>query len=101
MEKRDYKRLPAKTDVNIRKTDDDKSKTGTSKNISGGGILLSANEKYDEGTILDIEVVTSTHTTFSRAFPPLKARVKVVRVDGDQAPYDVAAEFLEVEDRPQ
>lgn len=97
VERRIFRRLPAETVVNIRRVPAGEQKTGTGKNISGGGILLSVDEHFEPGTLLDIEVLTRTHQKFSRAFKPMTARVRVVRVEGDQPPYDVAAEFIEVE----
>ena len=97
VERRDFKRLPAETEVQIRSVPEGGIKQGKGKNISGGGILLSSEHRFEPGTVLDIEVLTRTHQKFARMFRPLIARVRVVRVDGDQPPYDVAAEFMEVE----
>ena len=82
VEKREFKRLPAEVQVN---------------NISGGGILLSSNTRYQTGQVLDVEIITATHRAFTRAFKPMLARVRVVRVEGEEPPFDIAAEFLEVE----
>ncbi len=97
VERRDFKRLPAETEINIRQVPEGSQKRGAGKNISGGGILLSASERFEPGMLLDIEVLTRTHQKFSRVFRPMTARVRVVRVEGDKPPYDVAAEFIEVE----
>jgi len=97
VERREFKRLPAETEVQIRVVPEGGLKHGTGKNISGGGILLTSPQRFDPGTILDIEVLTRTHQKFSRVFRPLVARVSVVRVEGDEAPYEIAAEFIDVE----
>jgi hypothetical protein len=97
VERREFKRLPAEVQINIRSVDRGELKQSTGKNISGGGILLSANTRYETGQLLDIEVITATHRTFTRIFRPMLARVRVVRVEGQNPPFDIAAEFLEVE----
>ena len=97
VERREFKRLPAEVQVNIRGVDKGELKQGTGKNISGGGILLSSETRFETGQVLDLEIITATHRAFTRAFKPMMARVRVVRIDGDDPPYDIAAEFLEVE----
>ncbi|HUU01757.1 MAG TPA: PilZ domain-containing protein [Myxococcota bacterium] len=97
VERRDFKRLPAECEINIRQVPAGSQKRGAGKNISGGGVLLSASERFEPDELLDIEVLTRTHRKFSRVFRPMTARVRVVRVDGNEPPYDVAAEFVEVE----
>jgi hypothetical protein len=97
VERREFKRLPAEVQVNIRGVDQGNLKQGTGKNISGGGILLSSDTRFEAGQVLDLEIITATHRAFTRAFKPMMARVRVVRVEGEDPPFDVAAEFLEVE----
>ncbi len=97
VERRDFKRLPANTEVNIREVPTGGMRQGSGKNISGGGILLTASHRFEPGTELDIEVSTRTHQRFNRIFQPLCARVKVIRVEGDAPPYDIAAEFIEIQ----
>jgi hypothetical protein len=97
LEKRDFKRLPAQTEVKIKTIPDGQSKQGQGKDISGGGILLSSDELFEIGTLLELEIMTTTHKTFSRAIPPMRAKVRVVRVEGTKPPYDIAAKFVEVD----
>ena len=97
VERREFKRLPAEVQINIRTVDRGELRQGSGKNISGGGILLSSNTRYETGQVLDVEIITATHRAFSRAFKPMLARVRVVRVEGQDPPFDIAAEFLEVE----
>lgn len=97
VERREFKRLPAEVQVNIRGVDQGELKQGTGKNISGGGILLSSETRFETGQVLDLEIITATHRAFTRVFKPMLARVRVVRVEGENPPFDVAAEFLEVE----
>jgi hypothetical protein len=95
MERRRFQRLPAEAEVVVRAQEGPRRATG--RNISGNGILFSSPTRFEEGKVLDIEVITATHRAFTRVFRPLLARVRVVRVRGDQAPFEVAAEFLSVE----
>lgn len=97
VERREFKRLPARVQVNIRSVDQGDQKQGTGKNISGNGILLSSDTRFETGQVLDLEIITATHQAFTRVFKPMMARVRVVRVEGDDPPFDIAAEFLEVE----
>jgi len=97
VERREFKRLPAEVQIDIRSVDRGELKQGTGKNISGGGILLSSNTRYETGQVLDVEVITATHRAFTRVFKPMLARVRVVRVEGQDPPFDIAAEFIEVE----
>ena len=69
---------------------------GTIKNISGSGILFSSETNIEPGTLLSIEVTTPTQRQFSHAFEPLRATVRVMRVTGNEPPYDVAAEFIQL-----
>jgi hypothetical protein len=94
MERRSFKRLPAEAEVAIRPIAGGSMRQATSKNISGGGILFTAAVRYEPGQFLEIEVETSTHRAFTHVFPPLKARVQVVRVTGDKAPFEIAARFV-------
>ena len=97
VERREFKRLPAEVQINIRGVDKAELKQGTGKNISGGGILLSSNTRYETGQVLDVEIITATYRTFTRVFKPMLVRVRVVRVEGQDPPFDIAAEFLEIE----
>jgi PilZ domain. len=94
MERRSFKRLPAEAEVTIRPIVGGSVRQATSKNISGGGILFTAAVRYEPGQFLEIEVETSTHRAFTHVFPPLKARVQVVRVVSDKAPFEIAARFI-------
>ncbi len=92
-ERRSFKRLPAEVEVKIRPVDGGRSTTAHGKNLSGGGIQLMTNEAISKDTILEIEIV---HPAPMDGIEPLRAMVKVVRVEGELPPYEVAAEFIEV-----
>jgi hypothetical protein len=96
-ERREFTRVPAETHVNIHSVPEGEQQEGTGKNIGGGGILFSSQSRYEPGTLLDIEVLTAAHQAFAHVFEPLRARIRVVRVEKDAAPYDIAAEFVQME----
>ncbi len=95
-DRRAFRRLPADTEVRVRTASGGPQDEGRSKNLSGGGILVTSRRRFEPGTLLEIEVITKTHRRFAKVFPPLVARVRVVRVEGDGPPYDIAAEFVDV-----
>jgi hypothetical protein len=94
MERRNFKRLPAEAEVTVRPISGGTVRQAVSKNISGGGILFTSQLRYEPGQILEIEVETTTHRTFTHVFQPLKARVQVVRISGEKAPFEIAAQFV-------
>ena len=96
-EKREFTRVPAETHIKIRSVPEGELKEGMGKNIGGGGILFSSETSYEPGTLLDIEVLTAAHQAFVQVFEPLRARIRVIRVENDQPPYDVAAEFVQMD----
>ncbi len=95
MERRDYQRLPAETEVEIKPVDAENGEQAASRDLSGGGILLITQTPFPIGSLLDIEVRSTVHQNFAHVFPPLRARIRVVRSKGTQAPYEIAAEFVE------
>jgi len=96
-ERREFTRVPAETYVKIHSVPEGEMKEGTGKNIGGGGILFASETAYQPGTLLDIEVLTAAHQAFAHVFEPLRARIRVIRVEKDHPPYDVAAEFVQVD----
>ncbi len=96
-ERREFTRVPAETHVKIQSVPQGELREGTGKNIGGGGILFSSETRYEPGTLLDIEVLTAAHQAFAHVFEPLRARIRVVRVENDSSPYDIAAEFVQME----
>lgn len=93
MERRKFRRLPAEAEVRVLSRDGTRAR---GKNLSGSGILFESEEFFEPGQVLEIEVMTATHRAFSRVFPPLRARVRVVRANGARPPFEIAAAFLEV-----
>ncbi len=75
-EKRDYIRMTIDCKVSYKEIGSDEFKTGSSKNLSGKGLLFSTDREIKIGTLLDIDVTASNDVT-----PPLAAIVEVVRVE--------------------
>lgn len=93
MERREFRRLPAEAEVRVLTAQKSRAR---GKNLSGNGILFESETYFEPGQILDIEVLTATHREFSRVFPPLSARVRVVRASGSKPPFEIAATFIEI-----
>ena len=96
VERRRFKRLPAGAEVTIRPARARRSARATSTNLSGGGILFSSDQPLEVGAVVDIVVEPGNHPGFARSFEPLQARIRIVRVKGKEAPYEVAGEFVDV-----
>lgn len=75
-EKRDYIRMTIDCKVSYKEIGSNEYKTGNSKNLSGRGLLFSADREIKIGTLLDIDVTAANDIT-----PPLAAIVEVVRVE--------------------
>ncbi len=92
-ERRSFKRLPAEAEVKVHRRDGDTVEKAAGKDLSGGGIQFSFAERLEVGSLVDIEVIQPGE---SRRLSPLKALIRVVRVEGEQPPFQVAGEFIEV-----
>ncbi|MCP4040366.1 MAG: PilZ domain-containing protein [Gammaproteobacteria bacterium] len=73
-EKRNFIRLPVDCPAKFRINGSDKLEKGEVKNISGGGMVLHAQQDIPQGTQISVAVQTN-----SKALPPLVATVDVVR----------------------
>ncbi len=93
MERRRFRRLPAEAEVRVLSENSGRAR---GKNLSGNGILFESEVSYEPGVVLEIEVLTATHKAFSRVFPALCAKVRVVRATGKAPPFEIAAAFVEV-----
>jgi len=94
-EKRDFARIPAEAVVNISPVPEGELGKAVSKDLSGGGILFSSETRYEPGTLLDIEVISPSYENIDHVFEPLRKRIRVLRVDKDRPPYDIAGEFVQ------
>lgn len=99
MERREFRRLPAEATVILRPISGGSIRQGKGKNISGGGILITSPLSYEPDQLLQIEVETTTHRAFTHVFPPMQACVRVLRVTGEKAPFEIAAEFVKDADK--
>ena len=97
VERRALLRIPINAEVIFRKIPEGEEKRGFVKNISGSGILFTSENIFEPGTLLSLEVATSGPRLKDGNKDPLKATVRVVRVTGDESPYDLAAEFVQLD----
>ena len=66
---------------------------GKVKNISGSGILIEAPARFEPHTLLQIEIAAAESDPNQK---PVIARIRVLRIDGEKPPYNLAAEFLKL-----
>jgi hypothetical protein len=92
-ERRKFRRIPADFEVSFRTLEN--AKPARARDISDGGILFSAPERIQPGTVLEVELRTRAHSMFPSVFKPMVARVRVVRVSKEEPPYEIGAEFVE------
>jgi hypothetical protein len=97
IERRALLRVPINAEVIFRKIPGGEDKRGYVKNISGSGILFSSDNIFEPGTLLSLEVATSGPRLSSGNKDPLKATVRVVRVKGSEPPFELAAEFVQLD----
>jgi c-di-GMP-binding flagellar brake protein YcgR len=96
-ERREFLRVPVNAEVRFRKLPDGEEKRGYVRNISGSGILFSSENVFEPGTLLSLDVVTPPPKLDAGNQEPLRATVRVVRVTGDESPFELAAEFVQLD----
>jgi len=96
-ERRALLRIPVNAQVRFRKLPDGEEKRGYVKNISGSGIAFSSEKFFEPGTLLSLEVATPGPGHSKGNPDPLRATVRVVRVAGDESPFELAAEFVQLD----
>ena len=96
-ERRDFTRIPTEAQMNISLVPEGELEKAVSKNLSGAGILFSSETRYEPGTLLDIEVISPSHENIAHVFEPMRKRIRVLRVEKDRPPYDIAGEFVQTE----
>jgi c-di-GMP-binding flagellar brake protein YcgR len=94
-ERREFLRVPINAEVRFHNLQDGGEQRGFVKNISGSGILFSSEEIFEPGTLLNLEVAAPDLQTGEPQ--PLRATVRVVRVTGKEPPYELAAEFVQLD----
>lgn len=93
-ERREFLRVPVNAEVRFRRLPDGDEERGYVRNISGSGILFSSEDSVEPGTLLSLEVESPRPAGNPE---PLRATVRVVRSTGDAAPFDLAAEFVQLD----
>lgn len=77
IEKRDFMRMAIDCPVDYQLSESNSSlKSGTCINLSANGILFQCDDRYKEGTVLDISVRPQHSIS-----PPFNAKMKVIRVE--------------------
>jgi hypothetical protein len=96
-ERRALLRIPINAEVRFHKLPDGDEKRGYVRNISGSGIAFSSENIFEPGTLLNLEVVTPRPSRSGGNPDPLRATVRVVRVTGDESPFELAADFVQLD----
>jgi hypothetical protein len=96
-ERREFLRVPVNTEVRFHKLPDGEEWRGYVRNISGSGILFSSDNNVEPGTLLRLEVESPRPGGDAGNPQPLRATVRVVRTTGDESPFDLAAEFVQLD----
>ena len=91
-EKRDYIRMEVDCDVTYKPVSSSNIKTGRCTTLSGSGISFIADQAYEAGLAMEINVIPKTNIT-----PPMAAYVEVVRCSrrGDNE-YEIAASIKSI-----
>lgn len=96
-ERRALLRIPINAEVRFRRLPDGEEKRGYVRNISGSGIAFSSETLFEPGTLLNLEVATPRPKHSEGNPDPLRATVRVVRVAGKESPFELAAEFVQLD----
>jgi len=90
-EKRDFLRMPIDCELSFSQAGSSKQYQGSVINLSSKGILFTSNEKFDEGTQLDITLTPSNSTT-----APMEAVGIVTRVSDNDVLFEIACTIEEI-----
>ena len=90
-EKRDFLRMPIDCELSFSEANGSRQYTGNVINLSSKGILFTSNEKFDEGTRLEIVLTPSNSIT-----PPMQASVVVSRVADNEVLFEIACEIEDI-----
>jgi hypothetical protein len=96
-ERREFLRVPVNAEVRFRRLPDGEEQRGYVRNISGSGILFSSGNAVEPGTLLSLKVDAPPAPNGTGNPEPLRATVRVVRVTGDEFPFEIAAEFVQLD----
>lgn len=90
-EKRDYFRINTDAELTYKQTGQKDVHQGRCINLSGAGVLFSAHQRYEPGTILKINL-----TPEKILVAPFNAIIEVLRAESiDEDNYRIAARFTE------
>ncbi len=90
-EKRDFLRMPIDCELLVGRAGEEPRLPGKVINLSSKGILFTSQERFSEGSSLDI-VLTPSNSEDS----PMHARVVVSRVTDNNALFEIACEIANV-----
>ncbi|MDO9163165.1 MAG: PilZ domain-containing protein [Methylococcaceae bacterium] len=91
-EKRNYIRMEIDCEVTYRLANSDESHRGHCTSISGAGVSFTANQAFDAGKAMEINVLTKNSIT-----PPMTAFIEVVRSSqNEDGSYEIAASIKSI-----
>jgi len=86
-EKRDYIRMDIDCDINYKLADSNEIKTGLCTSLSGAGVSFIADDSYDIGLAMEVNILPKNSVT-----PPMTAFIEVVRSSAlDDGTFEIAA----------
>lgn len=94
--RRYFVRLSVSTPVHIWLDNGQSVGEGRVTDLSPGGVRFVLNQRLDVDSELAIEIEPGHHPDFEHPIEALKGRVRVLRVEGETAPFTVAARFTEL-----
>jgi len=91
-EKRAFFRVNTHSSITLKPRGTDETLVGVCINLSANGVLFSSGQRFEPGTIIDVNI-TPTKT----AEPPLDAVIEVVRSQADsEKGYTIAGQIKQV-----
>ncbi len=93
---RAIERVALDAKVTLRHMQSGKSCSGVVANITAGGVLISCDGTFDIGQEVELEVMAAEDAATGN-IDPLKATLRILRCEGEAAPYDVAGDFLKLD----
>lgn len=86
-EKRDYIRMDVDCDISYKLADSNETKSGHCTSLSGAGISFIADNAYDMGLAMEVNIIPKNAST-----PPMTAFIEVVRsTPSDDGSFEIAA----------
>lgn len=86
-EKRDYIRMDVDCDISYKLADSNETKSGHCTSLSGAGISFIADNAYDAGLAMEVNIIPKNAST-----PPMTDFIEVVRsTASDDGTFEIAA----------